>query len=204
MVKRNDNEPSMTRDEAAKHVADLNKGHKLDGIYEAHGAKFAVSVSPCSWMYPGYGLQVQYRSEDGRAWGYLNNKPLDQKDASCHDVLDLLTKGLTPGPCKKCKERTFYNPNGNRKTYCEQCFVSMLEARFAEEQEKEAALIAAEDENRKKEGYTHRVSAWIHPPRGDDYQVEFYFKGEPTKKDVEAVLRQEKSKRLDDYKVYTL
>ena len=67
----------------------------------------------------------------------------------------------------------------------------------------EADIRRENDEAMKKEGYTHRVDAWIHPEAGgSDYPKQQYFKGEPSKKDIETLLAASCVK--NDYKVTTL
>ena len=63
---------------------------------------------------------------------------------------------------------------------------------------------AALDAKRKEEGYTHRVSAWIHPDDGDDYQMEFWLKNTPTEAQIKALLKRNGSTVLDDYQIVAL
>jgi hypothetical protein len=51
---------------------------------------------------------------------------------------------------------------------------------------------------------THRVSAWVHPAVGDDYQVDIYFKGAPSERHIQKQLRSMKSEQIDDYTIVDL
>jgi len=62
--------------------------------------------------------------------------------------------------------------------------------------------VAKEEQKMRKEGYTHRLTAWIHPPRGDDYSIVTYKKGNFTDMDIANALR--KSTVKDDYTVKAL
>ncbi|EHL24861.1 hypothetical protein KYG_00617 [Acidovorax sp. NO-1] len=55
-----------------------------------------------------------------------------------------------------------------------------------------------------KQGYTHRVVAWVHPEEGDDIMESIYYKGIPQDADVRNRLRQKGSTVLDDYEVVPL
>jgi len=78
-----------------------------------------------------------------------------------------------------------------------------LLAEYHKEQEKQGERNAARDLRMKRKGYTHKVLACIHPSAGgDDFFTQTYFKGEPTKVDIAALLR--KSAVKDDYRVEVL
>ncbi len=170
---------------------------------EVAGAILTAEVSPCSWMYPTYGFQISVvMAEGGKA--YVLEKELAFADASIDDMQRLLgTIGVIP--CIKCRKPAF-NPDTvqtNREGKCEQCFMTELNAEFEKEREKDARRMAKNDAKYKKQGYTHRVDAWIHPGRGDDESVTYYMK-DPTDEAIRAQLRKNGSIVLDDYKIVQL
>ena len=50
-----------------------------------------------------------------------------------------------------------------------------------------------------KKGYAHRVTGWVHPAMGSDLQMDWYFLGIPSKKEIEEALRKAGSRLLTDY-----
>jgi len=165
------------------------------------GINFTVTVSPCSWMYPGYGLQVSIQGENfGQVMAL--NKPLDFADATPADVDALAVVNLIP--CSNKCGRMAFDPahhRTNRAGQCEVCFLvalnAELESGLAEEKKEDAAC----DALMAKEGYTHKVVAWVHPSDGgDDYQLVMHSKGEMLPAEIEAALRKKKSRLTNDWK----
>jgi hypothetical protein len=56
----------------------------------------------------------------------------------------------------------------------------------------------------KRKGFTHLVTAWIHPSSGDDYQVDIYYKSEPSTQSIQKTLKAKRSQVLTDYQVHSL
>jgi hypothetical protein len=70
-----------------------------------------------------------------------------------------------------------------------------------------AKVIAAdrlENAKMKKQGYTHRFDAWVHPARGDDYSIVGFTKFEPTAGEMAQILKRKGSQVLTDYQVSEL
>jgi hypothetical protein len=192
--------------------------HPLNGQYTVHGHKLDVQVSPCSWMYNGYGLQVAYTSdkdpkfpkfmngvdEKARSWGYVHDKTYQENTASRADVQKMLEKHLAPEACQTCNNPHLYNASGNRGHQCNVCFIAKLGEETKRAMEKEKKQEQRRDARHKRQGFTHKVTAWIHPERGDDRQVVFYFKGEPTTDGIKSLLRAEGSRITDDFSVKAL
>jgi hypothetical protein len=182
----------------------------LFGEYRVGDLRVQVTVSPCCWMYPGYGLQVEYRTPDGASHGHLQNKKLDvarNREAAKRADVEALLARLTPARCA-CGKATLLNPQDAGQSYdragtCEPCFLKRLREEFAREDEQFQQELAREDKKRKKQGYTHRIDAWVHAG-GDDQEVSWYTKGRPTDAQVKALLKRRRSRVLDDYKVVEL
>lgn len=173
--------------------------------WELGGAKLSADISPCSWMYPDYGLQLSITMEGGGR-AYVLNKNLTFETASEKDALAMcqLVKIV---PCKCCGKPAFEpkSVQTNRETKCEECFMAKWTKEVEELQKKEAASLLRRDKKHLKLGYTHRVTASIHPAAGgDDYLVDFYVQGKPTKASIQAMIKKRGSVVLDDYSVSDL
>ena len=184
---------------------------RLNGEYEVHGFKMQIEVSPCSWMYEGYGLQVQYgKCGEGHSWGFCNRKNLPAKDATREDVQAMLDEQTVLHECEDCKQEHLKSQNpghpGNRGDKCEACFIGIMNEKFAAIKAEQEAEDAAEDAKHKAKGYKYRTVAWVHPSGGgdDDYQIEWYSVKKPTKAEVQAELRRKRSNELDDYTIIKL
>lgn len=163
-----------------------------------------ASISPCCWMYPGHGLQIRVALPNGGS-AYVHDaaKPFDQ---SCEADVDRLLKQVRVIPCSRCGGQAF-DPASvvtNRNGLCEGCFLSDLDAEFAEAKVKEQAEIATLKAKMIAEGCTHRVDAWIRTSSGDDRQVSVYYKGKPSTRTVKQFLKKEGSEVLDDYLIVLL
>lgn len=171
---------------------------------EIGDAKLSLQVDPCSWMYRNYGLQASVTMAGGGK-ATIMNKAVIFENASEADLQKMLD-GVKITSCKSCGKPAFdpESVSTNRDGVCETCFMAVLDADFKKEMAKEERKIARRDERCKKQGFTHRVDACIHPCRGDDYQISLYVKGEPSKDLIQSELKKSKSTKLDDYSVKLL
>jgi len=92
----------------------------------------------------------------------------------------------------------------NRGGKCESCFLSELRALLAQGQKKEQQKLARADSKFKKQGYTHRVDAWIHPASGGDDKLVSLYMVNPTDKQIQTELKKGNSCVLNDYKLTVL
>jgi hypothetical protein len=175
----------------------------------ATGIQLEAEVSPCVFMYPGYPLQVQVtlklKSGDSAGSAIVVDHTLNAKTATQADVKRLLAS-VRVAPCTRCTTPAF-DPSTvetNRNGLCETCFMSVLDAKWAKEQEAELRRIAKRDSRMKAKGMKCRVAAWIHPDDGDDYQVDWYCPKKPTSADVQRRLRKLGSVILDDWQLVSL
>ncbi|MDK9702470.1 MAG: hypothetical protein OEL20_04970 [Sulfuritalea sp.] len=168
------------------------------------GHKLSLEVSPCSWLYPGYGLQVQITLHGGGGHAYIHNKELHFEKATMAD-LERMFDQVKLVPCKKCGKPAFdpATVDTNRAGECEECFMDRLNAELKKAQEKEDRRMRRLDATHRAQGYTHRIDAWIHGG-GDDRQVSFYSKGKLTTKEVKALIRKQGSMKDDDFTIVTL
>lgn len=176
----------------------LEVKRQIDGI------NLSATVSPASWMYTDYGLQIAVRMENGGV-AYLRRESLRFADATEADIRTLLNE-VHLVACQICGKPAFdpASVSTNRAGQCEACFMTALNAEFSAAQEKENRRLAKLDAKRKQEGYTHRVDAWVHPSAGgDDYLVNVWMIN-PTDDDIRAFLRRKRSRVLDDYRVILL
>ena len=184
--------------------------HRLDGKYDVHGVALIVEVAPCSWMYSGYPLTVWYKSaDDDRSQGTVKQEGLCESTASATDVQEMLEAHLTPGACVACGHGHLRNDEDNpnddssRGELCEVCFIARLNAKYDQLEAAERDALALEDRKQRRKGFTHRVTAWIHAG-GDDRQIDIYYKGRPTAKEIRGLLKRKRSRVLNDYTIVTL
>lgn len=172
--------------------------------WEIDGHKLKARVSPCVWMYAGHVLQIQIELEEGGS-ASMQDKTVTWENTTEQHIIDLCNK-VKLVPCKTCGKPAF-DPSvvsTNREGECEDCFIKAIRKRLDEAQAREIAKIAQRDKRKLKEGYTHRVTAWIHPDRGDDYQMDIYWGKKPTKAMIQRELQKAGSRVLDDYQVFDL
>jgi len=179
------------------------RAEKLNGEYTTSGIAVAVQVSPCSWMYANYGFQFGYTAADGSSWGFCHRRGLPCEDATRDDVQAMLD-ALPLGECDRCGQPHLVNPDGNRGTTCERCFITALNAEMEALQAEEDAEEAREDAKARAGGFRYKVCAWVHPPRGDDHLIVWYSKSRPTKAEVVAELCKRRSRVETDYSITKL
>jgi len=171
--------------------------------FEIGESRLSATISPCSFMYPNYGLQLQITLEGGGVC-YLLNKQVLAVNATEADV-DAMLAHVKLKPCSRCGEPAFdpASIDTNRADLCEFCFMKM-NAKYAKASEAEAKKVARKDISMKNSGYTHRVDAWVHPESGSDSMVTMYYGDAPTKSSIESQLKKQGSCVLDDYTVVPL
>jgi len=184
----------LTRGET--YTRDLDGGISLQG-----------EVSPCVFMYPGYPLQISLILDagDSRATAHATNRGLTATTAGEKDVRRLLAR-VRIKPCRRCSTPTFdpATVETNRAGLCDGCFLGDLKAKIAKETESQSLRLADRDRQMKASGHKFRLTAWIHPEAGDDYQADWYFTDRPAKARIRAFLREEGSSVLDDFQVIAL
>lgn len=187
------------------------KGKMFTRVVDGH--ELTAEISPASWMYQGYGLQLRVKLADagGGAHGgdaYLNDKSVDGSQPTEQQVMDLFSKvGLCKCSKRGCKRMAFdpATASTNRDGKCEACFMEKLNADLQKSQEKQRKKDAERDAKMKAEGYTHKVVAWVHPKGGgDDFQLIMHTMGKPTDASIKARLRKAGSVIDTDYKVTEL
>jgi hypothetical protein len=168
-------------------------------VTEFDGTKFFARVSPCCYMYPGYPLQAEisvgdHEAESG-ARKMVHWKGKDATKCSEQDIRDAVDEYLREGGAAAVLEWAAGFPARAEAARAE------FEQIMAEEQEQERQR----DAQHKAEGFTHKVSAWIHPEGGgDDAQLTMYAKGKPEHDQIVATLKQHGSAVTNDYAVVEL
>lgn len=177
-------------------------------LSEPAGCVLSSEVSPCSWMYRNYGLQIQvllrYNDADFGSV-YLLRKDLPFEQATTADVQALVDQ-VKLVPCNNNCGKPAFSPTTaktNRSGKCESCFRQELDREYQAELALEKARQAREDAKFKAKGYTHRVTAWVHPASGDDYSIEIYAVN-PSPAMIRDQLKMKRSVRLDDYTIVAL
>lgn len=168
-----------------------------------NGVEIKAQLPLYLFMYPNSVLAIDAVLGGGNA-RVASEIPMEKAEEA--DVLALLEK-VEVCPCKKCGAPAFdpASVSTNRDGMCEKCFIEKLNAEFEVERKKEEKKIARQDKKMREKGFTHKVSAWIHPSGGgDDYQMDIYWKGEPSAAEINAELKKSKSRVLDDYRIVSL
>lgn len=177
--------------------------------YFGNGVWLEAEVSPCVFMYPGYPLQltVTLRGFLGQYLGEVH--PADRtRTATTYTDADAerLLAGVQVTPCSRCSTPAF-DPTSvqtNRGGLCETCFLADFTAELEREEEAERQKLAAQDFRMKNNGMTVRVSAWVHPENGDDYQLTWYLQEKPLPEQIRWALLEEGSTVLDDFDIIEL
>lgn len=163
------------------------------------GVPAVARISPCSWMYPHHGLQVEVKINGGQVFFRSTTR---FADASEDEAISLAMQAKH-SPCVKCGEPAVVDGKSNRAGQCEKCFMTALNASFAAEQAKAQAKAAKReakaDEKAKKDGFNFKTVAWVHPSAGDDYQIAWYSTTAPTAAEAAQILRRRRSEVLTDY-----
>ena len=164
---------------------------------DLNGVIVHASISPCSWMYPGYGFQFSLSLKENGCNAecvFVNNKELVWSDIKfpVNTLTELSAAWLKEHGVAPLQEKL----DAWLKIEAE---YRVEDAKRKVREEKRMAKLIVK---RKAEGYTHRFFAWIHPARGDDYQVEAFTKGAPTAVDIAAMLK--KSTVKNDYVITAL
>lgn len=162
-----------------------------------------AKVSPCSWMYDGYGLQISVALTSGGT-ATIHRKQIAFEAATEADVRTLL-EGVRVLPCTKCGKPTFdpKTVETRESTECEACVKAAFDAEFEKGQVEERKKIAALDAKQKAKGFTHRIDGWVHPESGGDHPVSFYMT-KPTVQQIRGDLRKLGSMVESDFAIVTL
>ena len=96
-------------------------------IFKIKDEELQAEISPCSWMYPHYGLKIKVTavSEKSKLKGSevtCHTKKVKYSDATLQDVIDL-TKQVIVKECTKsgCSNLQFFEEDSKRTTLCHSC-----------------------------------------------------------------------------------
>lgn len=173
-----------------------------DGEYTVHGFAVDVETSPCCFMYEGYGLQVKVTMPDGRSEFYCHTRAVDPRKATRADVQSLIEGQSERATCSCAAPFLRGVRNTDRRAYthlCQPCRLARIQAEYEAEVEKEEQEEKKRDAEKKAEGYTCKVVAWLHPAAGEDREVVVYFDGNPSKQDIVKHLKMRGCQRGDDF-----
>jgi hypothetical protein len=172
---------------------------KTENVIDHNGEQVFFSVSPCSWMYPNYGLQVQLSLAENAVNAeseFILDKAFDAMKKPMPE-LEAAAKGMA---------EKWLAENGaailHERVATWRARASEFDAEMQKEAKREAAAQKRRDKSHKAKGFTHRVNAWIHPDQGDDFERIAYVVGKPEKADIAKILSSSTVK--DDYVVTEL
>jgi len=156
-----------------------------------------ADISPCSWMYHGYGLQFKLSLKEQ---GFNAESVFIKDRLECCDIpLDVIL------PHAKKLAIEYIQKNGTTKlqeaidNY--QISLDKFQKEFEADNAKEEARTKERHAKNKAEGFGFYFSAWIHPIHGDDYGIEAYLK-EPNERIIANLLK--KSTIKTDYTITAL
>ena len=119
---------------------------------------------------------------------------LDRASASKH-AFDVVQKRLTLDDVKSTLTRIAdaFKSHGHSSP------VDMTEAKVAAMVDADRRRQDAFEAKAYRDGLRYSVDAWVHPERGDDRPLTFYFQREPTDAQVVQMLKKRRSSVLNDY-----
>ena len=170
-----------------KKVALLKNGVKL--VISGHEVE--VSISPCSFMYPNYGVQLETKIvKNGRivSKDYILDKNILIEDATETDIAFMLTQ-VKFTTCSDCGETIFvpiYESN-NREGCCELCFMKKLTAKYDARKVELDKKFKAFCGKMKTKGYSFYVDVVVHSNRGSDKSSAVFLTEVPV--DLKAYLK---------------
>ena len=162
--------------------------------YTRKGQTVFYEISPCSYMYGSYGLQLKvslHKDACNAESEFLRDKACVKADFDKRAKV-MLAEFLDGKGIAKLQR--------NVKEYAKR--LEKFKREWAAIEAKQAKEQAARDAKMIRQGYTHRIVAWIHPQAGDDYQVQAYSNGPFTKADIRDILKDSRAK--NDYVVTDL
>lgn len=181
-------------------------------VWSVRGVKLRAEVSPCSFMYENYGLQLTvFMPENDNANQIYHIKDVAGRNITATEAtvedFNMICDSVRLAECVNdgCSNMQFVSANSNRDGLCEKCFHAKVDREYAEalgDQEKQQAEL---DKIAYEKGGRYRVDAWVHPATGgEDYQVFWYSKEKPTDAEVQKELKDEGSAVHDDFTIVEL
>lgn len=165
---------------------------------------FTAEVSPCCYMYPGYGVQLRVELASG-GWTIVHDKSIKFSDCTIEQA-QALAETARICKCSSC-ENPAIDPSTSdthRAGQCEKCFLAKLRLELEADQKKELEKLKKKDGKMNLKGYTHRVEAWVHPESGgDDFQVSYWMIS-PTTEFIAETLRKQGCSVANDFTVIAL
>lgn len=164
-----------------------------------HNQPVYVSISPCSWMNKKYGLQIRL-SLQPNAVNAASIFDLNKSINATTIKLEELVK------CAAAQAQRWLDANGidpiKKAAKAWQAANEARERAMEAENKIHAKREVARLKDKQAKGFTHRLSAWVHPEDGSDYHVEAFKKGPVPFSFINKVL--EKSVIKDDYCITVL
>lgn len=169
---------------------------RIDGA-----ARLVATISPCSFMYPRYGLQISVTLNDGQLSILGNHKPMESVTEA--DVQALFDEVKTH-PCVQCQAPAFDRATipTNTEKLCWECITELVNRENEAERmvlERELAALKADA---KAKGYTHLVTAVAH--RQHDDEAIYFFTMGTSPHLIESHLRKEGLQLTTNYRVEAL
>lgn len=165
--------------------------------FEARGVSFTAQLSPCSWMYPEDGVQMQVTLQPNGGHEYIR---IPRTFSACSEAeaestvaafrAKLLAGGLSP--CPSCGSLTWSRevfPSSLRDERCEACFLTALTATASLEADLQRVIEDVDSYLKSQAGFSHAIVGWVHG-KGDDQRVAIFLKCVPTREIGERLMRE--------------
>src|SRR5262249_40513510 len=138
--------------------------------------KLKAEISPCVFREPSYPLQIRVSLHRFGGERLGDAYALDHTKTAANYTkagVEQLLAAVRIQRCVHCAKPAFdpTTVQTNRGGLCEPCFLAKLKEEYAGSLEAERQQLAAADHRMKQSGMKVRVTAWIHPEAGDDYQI---------------------------------
>lgn len=182
-----------------------NNLHNLKLERTEGDAKLVAEISLCSFMYPHYGLQISVKLVNTGQDGIVANRMA--MDTVTEADVQALFDTVKIHKCVQCDLPAFDRNTitANAEGLCWACITERSNREYQESSAEEEAELKRELKKMKRrgksQGYSHLVTAMIHPTTGgDDYIKYFFTKGDDSKR-IQSAIRKAGSAVTSDYRV---
>jgi hypothetical protein len=168
------------------------------------GLKLKATIPPYVWMYHGGKVDIDIKDEQGCDARFVTPFMMDKDSVeNLAEFAELCP--IKPHVCKVCNAKILFRESAYRKAdECEVCAMKRFDKEFAVIHEDMDKKEKKRDLQHMEKGYRWKLIAWVHPSRGDDYQIVTYGVNRITPQDALAILKKKGSRVLNDYTIIDL
>ena len=151
------------------------------------GRDVFCEISPCSWMYKDYGLQVKLsvvKNGCNAESVFAHDKSIKITDKTPRDEMIESSKKVA---LNKLNEVGIEDLVAQAQKWA--VAKADWDIQWAKDEEARQKREAKEIAKYKAKGFTHKFTGWIHPAKGDDRMVGAYCVGVPSDAEIIKLLR---------------